>query len=326
MPLRSYGVLKATILDRRLATNRTDHYQLFCGVGTTRWRVAINAHSDVPPSDVMYAAFRTTRGSRNLKDGWRVLRPGEGLDYIRGGLCRPEQFKPLPLSKPGANNDLNELFDLHLTRGAKVYAFGEPFAPAPSAASTTCTRTRATSGSTGATTASGRTAACWFRRAATWTAVLLRFQSQSWRTDDATGHARCRTRACRSRRSPPSSTRSCRAEPGHDRHAEARRVAARVATWYLWEDGRVLVNMDDSRARLDNLRRDPRVSLTVLDGEDWYHHVSLRGRVVSIEPDEDLSASTGCHALHGQPYPGRDSPRHSARIEVDSWHAWKPHS
>ena len=23
-----------------------------------------------------------------------------------------------------------------------------------------------------------------------WTAILLRFQSQSWRTDDATGHAR----------------------------------------------------------------------------------------------------------------------------------------
>ena len=131
MPLRSYGVLKATILDRRLATDRTDHYQLFCGVGTTRWRVAINAHSDAPPSDVMYAAFRTTPRLANLKDGWRVLRPGEGLDYIRGGLCRPEQFKPLPLSKPGANNDLNELFDLHLTRGAKVYAFGEPFAPGP---------------------------------------------------------------------------------------------------------------------------------------------------------------------------------------------------
>jgi hypothetical protein len=31
-----------------------------------------------------------------------------------------------------------------------------------------------------------------------------------------------------------------------------------VATWYLWEDGRVLVNMDASRARLDYLRRDPR--------------------------------------------------------------------
>ena len=38
-----------------------------------------------------------------------------------------------------------------------------------------------------------------------------------------------------------------------------------AATWYLWEDGRVLVNMDEGRKRLAYLRRDPRVSLTALD-------------------------------------------------------------
>jgi nitroimidazol reductase NimA-like FMN-containing flavoprotein (pyridoxamine 5'-phosphate oxidase superfamily) len=43
-----------------------------------------------------------------------------------------------------------------------------------------------------------------------------------------------------------------------------------VATWYLWEDGRVLVNMDKGRKRLDYLRADPRVSLTMLDGNRWY--------------------------------------------------------
>ena len=114
MPLRSYGVLKATILDRRLATDRTDHYQLLCGVGTTRWRVAINAHSDVPPSDVdVRRVPHHARGSRNLKDGWRVLRPGEGLDYIRGGLLPARAVQAAAaLASPGANNDLNELFDL----------------------------------------------------------------------------------------------------------------------------------------------------------------------------------------------------------------------
>ena len=40
-----------------------------------------------------------------------------------------------------------------------------------------------------------------------------------------------------------------------------------VATWYLWEDGRVLVNMDEGRRRLEYLRANPRVSLTVLDGD-----------------------------------------------------------
>ena len=41
-----------------------------------------------------------------------------------------------------------------------------------------------------------------------------------------------------------------------------------AVTWYVWEDGRVLVNMDVSRVRLKHLRRDPRVSLTVLDTGD----------------------------------------------------------
>ena len=60
-----------------------------------------------------------------------------------------------------------------------------------------------------------------------------------------------------------------------------------VATWYLWEDGRALVNMDEGRRRLDYLRQDPRVSLTVLDDESWYRHVTLHGRI-TLEPDEGL--------------------------------------
>jgi len=66
-----------------------------------------------------------------------------------------------------------------------------------------------------------------------------------------------------------------------------------VATWYLWQDGRVLVNMDEGRARLEYLRRDPRVSVTVLAANDWYRHVSLRGRVVSLEDDVDLADISG---------------------------------
>jgi PPOX class probable F420-dependent enzyme len=97
-----------------------------------------------------------------------------------------------------------------------------------------------------------------------------------------------------------------------------------VATWYLWENGRVLVNMEDSRARLAYLRADSRVALTVLDAESWYAHVSLRGRVVSLEPDEDhadidrLSRHYG-----GQPYPNHRDARVSAWIEVASWHGWQ---
>jgi nitroimidazol reductase NimA-like FMN-containing flavoprotein (pyridoxamine 5'-phosphate oxidase superfamily) len=40
---------------------------------------------------------------------------------------------------------------------------------------------------------------------------------------------------------------------------------ATTTTWYLWEGGHIEVNMAATRERLDHLRRDPRVSLTVLD-------------------------------------------------------------
>jgi hypothetical protein len=49
-----------------------------------------------------------------------------------------------------------------------------------------------------------------------------------------------------------------------------------VATWYLWDNGRILVNMDHGRKRLDYLRENPRVSLTVLARADWHSHVSVQ--------------------------------------------------
>jgi PPOX class probable F420-dependent enzyme len=95
-----------------------------------------------------------------------------------------------------------------------------------------------------------------------------------------------------------------------------------TATWYLWENGRVLVNMDEGRKRLSYIRDDPRVSITVLGRDDWYHHVTLRGRVVEL--DEDALADIDRISRHytGQPYGDRERGRVSAWIEVDSWHSW----
>jgi PPOX class probable F420-dependent enzyme len=96
-----------------------------------------------------------------------------------------------------------------------------------------------------------------------------------------------------------------------------------AATWYLWEDGRVLVNMDASRRRLAHLRNDPRVSLTVLGKDDWSRHVSLSGRVASLEPDPEFEAIDRlARQYFGQPFPMRDADRVSGWIEIDSWHAW----
>ncbi|WP_304453812.1 PPOX class F420-dependent oxidoreductase [Nocardiopsis sp. YSL2] len=94
-------------------------------------------------------------------------------------------------------------------------------------------------------------------------------------------------------------------------------------TWYLWEDGRALINMDEGRVRIKHLRRDPRVSLTVLDRDDWYTHVTLLGRVVEWRDDEGLTDidRLAQHYLGGR-YPDRERGRFSAWIEVERWHGW----
>jgi PPOX class probable F420-dependent enzyme len=97
-----------------------------------------------------------------------------------------------------------------------------------------------------------------------------------------------------------------------------------VATWYLWDGERVLLNMDESRLRLRFMRRDPRVALTVLDEGSWYRHASLLGRVTEIRQDEGLNDIDRL-ALHytGEPFRNRDSRRVSALVEPHAWHAWQ---
>jgi hypothetical protein len=85
----------------------------------------------------------------------------------------------------------------------------------------------------------------------------------------------------------------------------------------------VLLNMEDSRVRLGYMRVDPRVSLTVLAENDWYHHVTLMGRIVSIEEDVDLRDIDRLALRYtGKPYRKRDRKRFTAWLEPERWHQW----
>ena len=96
-----------------------------------------------------------------------------------------------------------------------------------------------------------------------------------------------------------------------------------AATWYDWDGGRALLNMDESRLRLRFMRRDPRVALTVLGKDSWYSHVSLLGRIVSIEDDPDLAdIDRLARRYTRRPFRTRDARRVSAWLEPDRWHAW----
>ncbi|MEU4533968.1 PPOX class F420-dependent oxidoreductase [Streptosporangium sp. NPDC023825] len=99
-----------------------------------------------------------------------------------------------------------------------------------------------------------------------------------------------------------------------------------TATWYLWDDGRILVNMDGGRKRLEHLREDPRVSLTVLDEKDWYTHVSIVGHIAEMRDDGDLTDIDRLARQYlGKEYPDRGRSRVSAWIEIESWHGWGAH-
>ena len=75
-----------------------------------------------------------------------------------------------------------------------------------------------------------------------------------------------------------------------------------VATWYCLRTKACQVNMEENRLRLDYVRNDPRVTVTVLDADDWSRHVSIQRRVVQLQNDPNLTyIDRLCPALHRQP-------------------------
>lgn len=96
-----------------------------------------------------------------------------------------------------------------------------------------------------------------------------------------------------------------------------------VATWYLFEDGKLLLNLDAGRARLKHLQTNPKVSLTALAEGDWYTHVSVQGTVSEIRDDVDL-ADIDRVSVHytGNAYPTRDRARVTVVVDIEHWHGW----
>jgi PPOX class probable F420-dependent enzyme len=96
-----------------------------------------------------------------------------------------------------------------------------------------------------------------------------------------------------------------------------------VACWYLWENGRVMLNMDKRRKRVARLAVEPRLTLTVLAAEDWTTYVSLQGRVAETFDDVERRDIDRL-SLHydGVPFDTRDTERVTFLVDVDYWHGW----
>ncbi|WP_328322647.1 PPOX class F420-dependent oxidoreductase [Kribbella sp. NBC_00382] len=58
--------------------------------------------------------------------------------------------------------------------------------------------------------------------------------------------------------------------------------------WFLWDGGAVHISLVEGRQKLRNLRRDPRITLVVVDPARPTHYIELRGTITDLTPDPAL--------------------------------------
>jgi PPOX class probable F420-dependent enzyme len=89
-------------------------------------------------------------------------------------------------------------------------------------------------------------------------------------------------------------------------------------TWVDTDGEHILINTVDGYQKVRNLARDPRVALTVCDGENPSRYFEVRGEVVSSTTEGGADhIETLAHRYLGGPYPwygGRDQTRVILRI------------
>ena len=213
MPLKNYGVLKGRPVDRRLGTHANAHYQVHLVDETTDYRIAINVRSKLAPSELEYLIddrFRhpITAGLRELRQGFHALKSGPlglAVDFIRGNFLQRERMRPLPFDVPGPGNDLNEEIDRQVQRAlieedAVFYAFGERWGPEgvkdkifgflPGNGIHDIHMNQGNADQFRKDDGVWQDGALLMEFPSTgeWVGVFLKFQSQTWHTDDRTGH------------------------------------------------------------------------------------------------------------------------------------------
>ena len=80
-----------------------------------------------------------------------------------------------------------------------------------------------------------------------------------------------------------------------------------VPVWIGREDDRVLICTGEGSLKARNTLRDPRVALSVVDFNNPYEEVQLRGRVVERRPDRDFHYMDVISKKYtGKPFPFRN--------------------
>lgn len=59
--------------------------------------------------------------------------------------------------------------------------------------------------------------------------------------------------------------------------------------WFGWDGENVLFSQTKGRQKYHNLQRDPRVALSIVDPANPYRYLEIRGKVLRIDEDPDLT-------------------------------------
>jgi PPOX class probable F420-dependent enzyme len=74
--------------------------------------------------------------------------------------------------------------------------------------------------------------------------------------------------------------------------------------WYDWDGETIGISQTPQKQKMKNLNRDKRVALSILDPENPYRYIEVRGEVAAVEPDPDYSFINAlANRYMGQDYP-----------------------
>ncbi|MCB0968263.1 MAG: PPOX class F420-dependent oxidoreductase [Ilumatobacter sp.] len=74
--------------------------------------------------------------------------------------------------------------------------------------------------------------------------------------------------------------------------------------WFAWDGETIAISQTPDKQKFRNLERDPRVALSILDPDNPYRYLEVRGEVAEVEPDPDYAF---IHSLANR-YMGQDYP------------------
>lgn len=212
MPLNGYGVLKGKAIDMKNGQGSSPHFQVKIS-DDDLFRIAINVKSEVEPSTLLYYAddnfnHPILKDLVTLSFGFHGLegKPGGmALDFVRSNLFDTEKMKLLPYNLPGPENDLNELLHKYVEKAvametSEMYAFGQRWGPEkerdkyfgfkPGNGVHDIHMNQGNSEEWRDDDGTWQDGGVIFHYPDEnrWVAVFLAFQSQSFHTDDITGH------------------------------------------------------------------------------------------------------------------------------------------